>query len=96
VKTNPNTILLAEQYVTQTYRFVARQRDRVERLHGAGYDTSDAEQTLRVFEKSSRAFEDYAIGSEKTARTLARPPRCSSRSSRHRLAAEVDDNFKKF
>jgi hypothetical protein len=59
VKTNPNTILLAEQYVTQTYRFVARQRDRVERLHGAGYDTSDAEQTLRVFEKSSRAFEDY-------------------------------------
>jgi hypothetical protein len=54
-----NTILLAEQYVTQTRWIVASQRDRVERLRGAGYDTSGAEQTLRVFEKSLRTFEDY-------------------------------------
>jgi uncharacterized protein Smg (DUF494 family) len=52
-------IPLAEQYVTQTHQIVASQRDRVERLRGAGYDTSDAEQTLRVFEKSLRTFEDY-------------------------------------
>jgi hypothetical protein len=54
-----STIPLAEQYVTQTHQIVASQRDRVERLRGAGYDTSDAEQTLRVFEKSLRTFEDY-------------------------------------
>jgi hypothetical protein len=54
-----NTILRAEHYVTKTHQIVASQRDRIERLRGAGCDTLDAEQTLRVFEKSLRAFEDY-------------------------------------
>jgi hypothetical protein len=54
-----NSILLAEQYVTKALRIVASQRDRVERLRGAGCDTLDAEQTLRVFEKSLRTFEDH-------------------------------------
>jgi hypothetical protein len=54
-----NTILLAEQYVAKTLRFVASQRDKLERLRSAGSDTLDAEQTLRVFEKSLRTFEDY-------------------------------------
>jgi len=52
-------ILRAEQYVTKAHQIVASQRDRIERLRGAGYDTLDAEQTLRVFERSLRTFEDY-------------------------------------
>ena len=52
-------ILRAEQYVTKAHQIVASQRDRIERLRGAGYDTLDAEQTLRVFEKSLRTFEDH-------------------------------------
>jgi hypothetical protein len=54
-----STILRAEQYITKAHLIVASQRDRIERLRGAGYDTSDAEKNLRVFEKSLRTFEDH-------------------------------------
>jgi len=54
-----NTILRAEHYVTKTHQIVASQRDRIKRSRAAGCDTLDAEQTLRVFEKSLQAFEDY-------------------------------------
>ena len=54
-----STILRAERYVTKANQIVASQRDRIERLRGGGYDTLEAEQTLRVFEKSLRTFEDY-------------------------------------
>jgi hypothetical protein len=54
-----SAILRAEQYVAEPHRIVASQRIIVEQLYAAGCDTLDAEQTLRVFEKSLRTFEGH-------------------------------------
>jgi hypothetical protein len=54
-----STILLVDRRVAEARRIVASQRARVERLRGASYDASNAEQTLRAFGNSLRTLESH-------------------------------------
>jgi hypothetical protein len=50
------SILIAERYVAEAHRIIAKQRGSIERLRAAGCSTIDAEQTLSVFESSLHVF----------------------------------------
>ena len=54
-----DALTLAIRHVAQARRIVWQQRVRIERLKALGADATCAEETLRMFERNLKIFEDH-------------------------------------
>ena len=54
-----STLEQAVRHVAEAKRFVAEQRQRIEKLKASGISTLDAEQTLDVFTTTLKLLEDH-------------------------------------
>jgi hypothetical protein len=59
MSTDDDSLNKARRHVAEGQRIVSEQRGLIARLRAAGFDTLDAERTLRVLEENLKVFQEH-------------------------------------
>jgi hypothetical protein len=65
---NDDDLTKAGRHVEEAQRIVWQQKGRITRLRAAGFDTLDAEKTLRLLEANLQIFEEHKRALERKQR----------------------------